>query len=306
MTQTVSTGITVKSALYTYIIGTAPSVTSLVNANTSIDAVGAGAISVPITITGLGFVTGATVGTFVSAYGKADAVTATVTSVTATTIKATVTIPAGDANLSDGYTVTNPNGGFVKVAAFTLGAALNITAGPTITSVTPTAVTASSTATYTLAGTGFETGAKVTSTSTNATCGTATLTASISLSVSCTVGLITSGISLVVTNPDGGSATIALTPPAVVAPPGLFSKGTVGYAVAGRTETILIKGGGFYGQPKLHSNAKGVVRAVVAADSGALMAARITVAANGATGWHTITITLANGKSCKVNYLTKK
>ena len=284
----------------------APSVTTLVNANTSIDAVGAGAVSVPITITGLGFATGATVGSFVSAYGKADTVTATVTSVTATTIKATVTIPAGDANLSDGYTVTNPNGGFVKVAAFTLGAALNITAGPTITSVAPTAVTPSSTATYTITGTGFEAGAKVTSSSTNATCGSATLTASITLSVSCTVGLLTSGISLVVTNTDGGSATIALTPPAVVGPTGPFTKGTVGYAVAGRTETILIKGGGFFGQPKIHSNGKGFVKAIVAADSGTLLAVRVTVKANASVGEHTFTLTLANGKSCKVNYATKK
>jgi hypothetical protein len=72
----------------------------------------------------------------------------------------------------------------------------------------------------------------------------------------------------------------------------------------GRTVTVTISGTGFYGQPRITSNEVGT-RAVVSRDTGKLLTVRVTVRAGSRTGWHTFTIRLANGKSCKVNYLVK-
>ena len=68
--------------------------------------------------------------------------------------------------------------------------------------------------------------------------------------------------------------------------------------------TLTISGTGFYGQPKITSTGAGV-RATVSHDNGKLLTVRVTVPAKGAKGEHTFKITLANGKSCKVNYATK-
>jgi hypothetical protein len=76
-----------------------------------------------------------------------------------------------------------------------------------------------------------------------------------------------------------------------------------GHAVVGRTMTLTIGGSGFYGRPRITSNEVGT-RAVVSRDTGKLLTVRVTVRAGSRTGWHTFTIRLANGKSCKANYLT--
>lgn len=76
-----------------------------------------------------------------------------------------------------------------------------------------------------------------------------------------------------------------------------------GHAVVGKTKTLTIGGSGFYGRPRITSNEVGT-RAVVSRDTGKLLTVRVTVRAGSRTGWHTFTIRLANGKSCKANYLT--
>ena len=77
-----------------------------------------------------------------------------------------------------------------------------------------------------------------------------------------------------------------------------------GFVWVGRTVTVTIVGTGFYGQPTITSNEAGTT-AIVAHDNGRVLVVRVTLLAGSATGWHTFTITLANGKSCKVNYLVK-
>ena len=77
-----------------------------------------------------------------------------------------------------------------------------------------------------------------------------------------------------------------------------------GHGVAGRSVMITIGGSGFYGQPRITSNEVGT-RAVVTRDTGRLLTVRVTVRAGSRAGWHTFTIRLANGKSCKVNYVVK-
>ncbi|MHB1210556.1 MAG: beta strand repeat-containing protein [Acidimicrobiales bacterium] len=317
ITEYVAAGVQVKSQPFALTVSATPTVTSSYQASLATPGtsayLGAGAVNVPVIITGTDFQAGATVGTFVNAYGAADpGVTATVKSVNTagTAITALVSIAAGDANLSVGYTVTNPDGGYVKVAGFAPVASIFIAAGPTITSVSPATVTANSTDAFTITGTGFV-GSSVSPTA-NGTCGPTTVVSSTSLTVTCTFSAATAtAVSLVVVNADGGQATSAVVLAAAtpVTPPvkpavNLHTTGSHGYAVVGRTVMLRITGGGFYGQPKLTSTAPGV-RAIVTKDNGTMLTVQVTTTSVRARGWHTFTIRLANGKMAKVNYLTK-
>ena len=310
LTETIATGVVVSAPPFSIPVDAQPVVTALVNTNTKVDGVGSGAKGASVTISGTGFTTGATIGKFVSVYGVADTgASGTVVSVNTagTQIIADITLPAADANISDGYTITNTDGGTAVVVAFTT-AAITIDSGPTITSVTPATATANSTVAFTITGTGFVANAAVSASTPNATCGTATVVLSTSITASCTfLAAGSTATSLVVTNPDGGSATSAavLAASTVTTTPGPKSPHAThvhGFAVTGKTVTITISGTGFYGAPKITSNAKGTT-AKVSHDSGTLLTVRISTKAG--RGEHTLTIRDADGKSCKINYATK-
>jgi hypothetical protein len=298
-------GYTVSSQPGNLAIDGLPSVTSLAYLTTGTSGVGVGATAQKITLSGTGFQAGATVGSFVTAAGVADAnVKATVTAVTPTLISATIAIAAGDTNTIVGYTVTNPDGGAAKISAIApLG--LTIDAAPTITAVSPTPVLASATNAITITGTGFATGAIVSATS-NATCGTTTVVSATSITVSCTFGVAqTTGSSLVVTNIDGGSATSAVVLPAAstTPPPAPFRvTGAHGHGIAGKTVTMTISGTGFYGQPRITSTAAGT-RVIVTHDTGHLLTIRVTTKAGTKHRSYTFTIRLANGKTGRANYV---
>jgi hypothetical protein len=269
--------------------------------------VGVGATATTVYINGSGFETGATVGAFTNASAVADpSVTATVTKVTPTQITATIAIAAGDKNNAVGYTVTNPDGGTATTSATTYP--ILIGAGPTITTITPTTGTAGTTTSFAVAGTGFQAGAVVTLSPANGTCGTATVSAATTLAVTCTLGKPSSvATDLVVTNPDGGSATSTtpVLPAATVAKaPTFHVSGVHGAAVAGKTVTITISGTGFYGQPKITSTAVGS-KFAVSKDNGRLLTVRATIKAGTKAGEHTLTVRLANGKSGKAGFNIK-
>jgi len=302
-----STG-TVNSAPFTLTINAAPTVTAPVTYATGTPSdVGVGATAQTIYIHGSGFETGATVSAFVNGAAVADPnVTATVTAVTATQITATVAIKGPDTNTSVGYTVTNPDGGSVKVAAF--GYPIFIGAGPTITSVTPAAGKAGTTTSFAVAGTNFETGAVVSLSPANGTCTAPTITATTTLAATCTLGQPSSvATDLVVTNPDGGTATssTAVLPASTTkTAPAFHVSGVHGAGVAGKTVTVTISGTGFYGQPKITSNAAGS-KFGVTKDTGRLLTVHVTTKAGTKAGEHTLTVRLANGKSGKAGYNIK-
>jgi len=66
-----------------------------------------------------------------------------------------------------------------------------------------------------------------------------------------------------------------------------------------------IFGSGFYAQPKVISNQLGT-RFGVLHDRGNVLVTHVTVRGGSHLGWHTLTVRLANGRSCKANYLVKK
>ena len=305
LTQSSATGNVVST--FNIPVDPAPTVTSVTYPTGAPADVGVGSAGTTLYINGTGFETGATVGKFVNASGAADAnVTATVTKVTPDQLTVTVAVKAPDTNASVGYTVTNTDGGTAPVTANLLTAIL-LGAGPTITSIAPTTGAAGATTAFTVTGTGFEAGAVVTLVPANGTCGTATVASATSITVSCTLGSPSSvATDLVVTNPDGGSATGA-TPvlAAAAAPKPAFKVGAVhGSAISGKWAVITITGTGFYGQPKITSNAAGS-KFGVTKDTGKSLTVRVWTK-KGISGEHTLTVHLASGKSGKANYSIKK
>ena len=211
-----------------FVVTGLPTVTATADYNSG-GGIGAGAQSAIVVISGTGFKTGAKVASFTNVNGTADTgVTATFVKVNAagTALTVAVTVASTDTNISDGFTVTNTDGGSVKVVAFGIGA-LVIDNGPTISAVTPATATGGSTTSFTITGTNFSTNAtypSVVSTTGNGTCGTATVVSLTSITVSCTFGVAgATASSLVVTNPDDGSATsaavLAAAKPVVVVAP---------------------------------------------------------------------------------------
>ena len=284
-------------------IGAGPTVTSIVYA-TGTTGVGVGANGQVITLLGSNFKTGVTVSTFKNANGTADAsVTAKVLgiNVTGTALSVAISIAAGDTNIADGFTVTNTDTGSFTASA-TGASPLIIQPAPTLTSVTPATASANTTVAFTVAGSGFASGAAV-SASADGTCGSTTFVSSTSLSVTCTFGAATTAASLVVTNPNGGSATsaavlAAATAAAAGAP---HATGEAGDGIIGRTVDIAVAGVGFFGQPSVTSTGNSV-KAVVIKDTGTLLTVQVTVGTSTGAGEHTLTFTLANGDVFKVNY----
>ncbi|MGH3732180.1 MAG: beta strand repeat-containing protein [Acidimicrobiales bacterium] len=297
------------SAPFTLAVAAAPTVVSTTYSATGTSGVGVGATAQTVVINGTYFQSGATVTAFTNASGTADtAVTAKVVSVNnlGTQITATIAIAAPDANTVDGFTVTNPDGGVAKALAVA-PAGLVIDAAPTITSVTPATGTAGATTSFAVAGTGFQAGATASLNPANGTCGAVTVTSATTVAATCTLGQPGSAATyLVITNPDGGAAQSASAVLAAkVAPkPKFHVSGVHGAAVAGRTVKITISGIGFYGQPKITSNAAGSKFAVIK-DNGRLLTVKVTTRA-GMHGEHVLTVRLANGKTGRAGYNIKK
>jgi type II secretory pathway pseudopilin PulG len=213
-----------------------PTITSVTRNN-----VGSGSTQT-LTISGSSFVAGATVSIDTGA-----GVFSSVTSNTGTVI--TVPFTASAAGF---YTlaVTNPDGGRATTS-------LTVNPAPSITSANPASVSGGVQTTVNLAGTGFQTGAGGTITSSAGT----TSNASISSTTAATVKLTAPGsggtVTLTLTNPDGGSDTIDVT---VVSAPDVTSI-SPNSVTTGTTTNLTFTGVNFMGPVTLTPSA-GTVNSV--------------------------------------------
>ena len=171
----------------------APTITGVTPAS------GSDAGGTAITITGTGFVTGASV-----RFGASLRACTFVTVVSATSI--TCITPSGTAGVVD-LTVTNPAGGGADLlaGAFTYSAGV---VAPTITSVTPTSGSTAGGTAITITGTGFVTGAGVQVGATLRACTSVTVVSA--TSITCITPSGTAGVGdLTVTNTDMGAGLLA-------------------------------------------------------------------------------------------------
>jgi hypothetical protein len=141
---------------------------------------------------------------------------------------------------------------------------------------------------------------------TTTTCGTVAATAT-----TCTMSGLAAGtyaVTVSAINAVGTGAASAAAPATVTAavPPASVFRviKMVGHAVPGKTVVAVIIGAGFYAQPRIVSNVGGV-RIGVSGDTGTALIIHITTGANVRRGVHTLHITLANGSSASVNYVTR-
>ncbi len=249
-----------------------------------------------VTITGTGFATGAT-----TAFSGSGITVNSTTFVSATSVTANITIAATATVGARNVTVTDPGG----AAAFGTGV-FSVTGPVTVTAITPAALARGSVSkSVTITGTGFATGATAAFSSTGITVNSTTFVSATSVTAIVTItATATLGVSNVtVTDPGGavgaGTGIFTVTALALQVP---HATHVNGFAVTGRTVTITITGTGFYGAPKITSNAIGTT-AKVAHDSGKLLTVRISTRAK--RGEHTLTIRDADGKSCRINYATR-
>ena len=249
-----------------------------------------------VTITGTGFATGAT-----TAFSGSGITVNSTTFVSATSVTANITIAATATVGARNVTVTDPGG----AAAFGTGV-FSVTGPLTVTAITPAALARGSVSkSVTITGTGFATGATAAFSSTGITVNSTTFVSATSVTAIVTItATATLGVSNVtVTDPGGavgaGTGIFTVTALALQVP---HATHVNGFAVTGRTVTITITGTGFYGAPKITSNAIGTT-AKVAHDSGKLLTVRISTRAK--RGEHTLTIRDADGKSCRINYATR-
>lgn len=195
-----------------------------------------GTASQSVTITGTGFLSGATV-----SLGSDIAVSNVVVAGNGQSITATLNL-TGAATGPRNLTVTNPDDG-----AATKSNAYTVVSAPTVTSATPSTAGQGAVArSIMLAGTGFVTGAVVTVSGAGVSAGTATVNSPTSITVPITVdsAAATGARDVTVTNPDTGNGTctgcltIAAKPVVTSITPDKVPTGTA-------TQSVTVAGSGF-------------------------------------------------------------
>ena len=246
--------------------------------------------SVTVTITGTGFVSGATAS--LQRSGQSDIVGTSVQFVNATTLKATFDLTLASPGAWD-ISVTNPDFGTgVCTGCFTVAAS-----APTVASAAPSTLgTGASNIDVTLTGTNFANGATVSISGTGVNVvGTPTVTNSTTIHVTLTVlpSAATTARDITVTNTDSqsGTCTGCLT---IVAGPTVTSvtPATAGQGATGRA--ITITGTGFAAGASVSFSGTGITVGVVTVNSATSISTTIDVDPSAATGLRTVTVTNTN------------
>ncbi len=293
--------VTIPNAFY---VEAAPTITSV-----SPSTVPGNASGVTVTVTGTGFVSGAT-----GSIANASAVTlGTLTYASPTTMTGTLSTVAKATGF---YGISITNGDGATASSSTVGVTVT---GPSITSVSPASVAiplspaSAVTTTLTITGTNFQVGAYVTSSAlTGASLGTTTVASATSITVPLTVQnsattTAAGQLDLTVHNPDGSTALLAGAVgvgKASAAAPVITSVSTLPVmSAAGSTASAVISGSGFgpagSSVTVVFSTATGADTHVVCASptviSDSQVSCIVTVTAGAFAGPHSVTITPNGG-----------
>ena len=241
---------------------------------------GAVGATVPVTVNGSGFVTGATlsVGTGISV--------SSLTVVSATSITATLTIASGAAAGSRGVTVTNPGGG-----SATLSGGFTVVSAVSVASVTPNKGTAGTAVPITIQGAGFATGATVSVSGTGVSSSSVTVVSAtqISATLTATAGAALTARDVTVTNSDGGAGTLASA--FTVVAPVTVSSVTPNQGAPGASVPVTIAGSGFAAGAAVSVSGSGVTVSNITVGSGTQITATFVIAAGAALGPRDVTVT---------------
>lgn len=194
-----------------------------------------------------------------------------------------------------------PSAPYIAVAAVAPGSPTGVTTVATANTIAVTWVAPTNTGNSPITGYVVTATAGNTTTSCGTVAGTATTCTISGLSASTVYVVMVAAVNAIGTSGTASASATTLAAPVAKNP---YTTGTHGVAYVGRTVTLTISGGNFYGQPKITSNNAGT-RVGVKGDTGSVLTIIVTTSASARTGWHTFTITLANGKVCRANYNVK-
>jgi hypothetical protein len=259
----------------------APTVTAFATSTAS-SAAGQGAVTRSFNVTGTGFVAGATV-----EFSGTGVTVNSVTFVSSTNLTVVVSVLLTATVGARDVRVVNPDFG-----TGTRVGGLTITAAPTLTSLTPNSrAQGALNSSVTVAGTGFQAGAVATFSGTLVTATTSSVTAT-SLVIAVTVAqTAATGLrSITVTNPDGGTRTLANSF-TVLAGPTVTSLSPASLARGAAATTITINGTGFVTGSTVAFSGTGLTLGAVTVVSATQLRLTVAVATTATIGLRGITVT---------------
>jgi len=248
---------------------------------------GQGAADQPFSITGTGFVDGATV-----SFSGTGITVGTVTVGTSTSISTTITVSSLAATGARDVIVTNPDHG-----RYTCAGCFTVNAGPTVTSLSPNAVGQGVTdQDVTVTGTGFVNGATVAFSGTGITVNLVTFGSATSLTVNIDVASdATPGArNVTVTNPDAGTSqcaacfTVTVSPSITSASPDHLGQGAT-------SQTVALVGSGFQTGATITVSGTGVTPGTATVVDSTHLNVPLTVGSTAATGARTLTVHNTDG-----------
>jgi hypothetical protein len=248
-------------------------------------ATGVQGTTVPVTLTGTNFVSGATV----AANNPGIAVSA-VNVVSATQITATFTIAANAALGAANVTVTT-SGGTSTAAVFTVNPP-----APTLSAIAPASGIQGSTVPVTLTGTNFVSGATVAVNNPGIAVSAVTVVSATQITATFTIaanaGLGAANVTVTTSGGTSAAAVFTVNPPAPT-----LSTIAPAIGIQGSTVPVTLTGTNFVSGATVAVNNPGVAVSTVNVVSATQITATFSVAANAALGAASVTVTTSGGTS---------
>jgi hypothetical protein len=273
---------------------TAPLVFTIGSTNPSIASIspasGLQGATVPVTINGSNFLSGASV-----AVSNPGVAVSNVTVVSASQITASFTIAANAAPGNANVTVTTSNGTSAP-AGFAV-----IPPPPALTAITPASATQGAMVPVTISGSNFTASATVSVSSSGVTVSNVSVASASQLTATFTIAAnaITGSSNVTVSTSGGTSSPVTF----VINPgPPTLSSVTPASGVQGTTVPVTLNGSGFLAGAALAVSNPGVAVSNVTVVSASQITASFTIAANAATGNANITVTTSTGTSGSVAF----
>ena len=267
-----------------FTVNAAPTVTAV--SPTSRDA---GAVSQSLTVTGTGFVSGAT-----TSFSGSNITVNSTTFVSATTLTVNISISSGALVGTRAITVTNPDAG-----NGTSGSIFTVNAAPTVTAVSPTSRDAGAVnQNLTITGTNFITGATVAFSTNGITVNSTTFNSATSLSVNISIasGATVGTRTITVTNGDGSVVTsgsiftVNAAPTVTAVSPSSRAQGT-------SNQSLTVTGTNFITGATATFSATGITVNSTTFVNATSLTVNVTVASNAATGAGTISVLNGDGST---------
>jgi hypothetical protein len=251
--------------------------------------------SVPVTLTGMNLITGATIG--VSGAG----ITVSNTTVAGTQITATFNIAANAAAGAQNVTVTT-SGGSSAPQPFTVNLAPSTT--PALTSISPNSGVQGQSLSVTLTGTNFVAGATIALSGAGITVSNTTVVSATQIRATFTIATnaTTSAQNVTVTTSGGTSGAQPFTVNSAPPTPSTLTSVSPNSGVQGQSLSVTLTGTNFVAGATITLSGAGITVSSTTVVSATQITATFTIAANAATGAQNVTVTSLGSVTSAVTF----